>query len=239
MKNQTSVRSALPFLHDPVQTGLPLCSGGVFFMEEKICGIYKITNPSKKIYIGQSFDINKRFRQYRNCNCEHQNKLFSSLKKYGSEAHVFEILHQCNFSKLDELEKYYIELFQSTNTKTGLNLKTGGGHGFHSEETKQKIGNANRGRKLPLCTDEYRKKMSEIKKGNTVMVGRHHTAETKIKMGLIHKGNKYNLGRIPTLETKIKMSESAKRVVHTEEWNRKVSIARKLWWKNKKTNLLE
>ena len=27
---------------------------------EKICGIYKITNPKGKVYIGQSIDIEKR-----------------------------------------------------------------------------------------------------------------------------------------------------------------------------------
>ena len=37
---------------------------GYFFME-KICGIYKITSPSGRIYIGQSIDCPKRFKQYK------------------------------------------------------------------------------------------------------------------------------------------------------------------------------
>src|ERR1035437_7170553 len=35
MKTQTAIRTASPFLHNPVQTGQPLQSGGVFFMEKQ------------------------------------------------------------------------------------------------------------------------------------------------------------------------------------------------------------
>jgi hypothetical protein len=31
----------------------------------KICGIYKITSPSGKVYIGQSVDIKRRFTTYK------------------------------------------------------------------------------------------------------------------------------------------------------------------------------
>ena len=47
-------------------------------------GIYKITNPKGKIYIGQSVNIEKRFSSYKSIrNCHYQIKLFNSLKKYG------------------------------------------------------------------------------------------------------------------------------------------------------------
>ena len=35
----------------------PFVVGDDYFMSNKICGIYKITSPSKKIYIGQSIDL--------------------------------------------------------------------------------------------------------------------------------------------------------------------------------------
>ena len=44
-------------------------------------GIYKITNPTNKIYIGQSIDIKKRFNQYKNLQCKGQKALYSSLLK--------------------------------------------------------------------------------------------------------------------------------------------------------------
>ncbi|HEC36627.1 hypothetical protein LCGC14_1312370 [marine sediment metagenome] len=59
--------------------------GGFIFnkMEEKICGIYKITSPTKKIYIGQSIDINRRKIIYKNILCKLQRKIYNSLKKHG------------------------------------------------------------------------------------------------------------------------------------------------------------
>lgn len=35
---------------------------------DKICGIYKITSPSSKIYIGQSKNISKRYKTYKKYN---------------------------------------------------------------------------------------------------------------------------------------------------------------------------
>ena len=46
-------------------------------------GIYKITSPSNKIYIGQSIDIEKRFYYYRKLYCLKQVKLYRSFIKIG------------------------------------------------------------------------------------------------------------------------------------------------------------
>ena len=97
-------------------------------------GIYKITSPSKKIYIGQSIDIEYRKTDYSKLKCKRQPKLYCSLKKYGWEKHKFEIIHECLTGQLNELEKYYIDLFQTFNSKHGMNLRDGGGsHGRHSD----------------------------------------------------------------------------------------------------------
>ena len=50
---------------------------------DRICGIYKITSPSGKIYIGQSKDINLRIIYYKNARCKCQQKLYYSILKYG------------------------------------------------------------------------------------------------------------------------------------------------------------
>lgn len=61
-------------------------------MEDNIIqGIYKITNPSGRIYIGKSIDIYKRWNQYKSLRCISQPKLYWSLKKYGVDNHIFEI----------------------------------------------------------------------------------------------------------------------------------------------------
>ena len=114
---------------------------------EKIIGIYKITSPSKKIYIGQSKDIIHRFNTYKKYRCKSQPLLYNSLIKYGSENHSFDILIQCNISELNKYEIYFIDLFQSFNSKHGLNLQSGGYNGSPSISTKEKLRNINLGKK--------------------------------------------------------------------------------------------
>ena len=45
-------------------------------------------------------------------------------------------------------------------------------------------------------------------------------------------GNKHTLGFHPSAESKAKMSKAAKNVVHTQEWNKKVSESQKKYWDN-------
>ncbi len=105
----------------------------------KTCGIYKITSPKKSVYIGQSINIESRFTAYRRLNCNRQPKLEGSFKKYGIDKHKFEIIHECKQEELNDLEKYYVDLYQCFNSKYGLNLKDGGNaRGKSSLETRKK-----------------------------------------------------------------------------------------------------
>lgn len=127
-----------------------------------ITGIYKITNPKGKVYIGQSVDIDKRFRKYKYLNeKDKQTKLHNSFKKYGIENHKFEIIEICDVFILDEREifwgKYYNVLLEN-----GLNCRLGDGKGNLSEETKQKISESNKGRKY---TEEQKQKISKANTG--------------------------------------------------------------------------
>ena len=58
----------------------------------KVIGIYKITSPSNKIYIGQGIDIYIRWNEYKRLKCKRQPKLYASLKKHGVDNHKFEIV---------------------------------------------------------------------------------------------------------------------------------------------------
>jgi group I intron endonuclease len=82
-------------------------------------GIYKITNPEGKIYIGKSLNIECRFEQYKNISCKEQPLILESLKKYGWFNHTFEIIEICDKKIINEKEKYWINYF-SCNDK-GLN----------------------------------------------------------------------------------------------------------------------
>mgnify|MGYP003673620823 FL=1 len=89
-------------------------------------GIYKITSPSKKVYIGQSRNIKKRWNDYsvHKKKQKDQTAIFYSLKKYGKENHVFEVIEECSLEELNEREIYYIEKYDSVNN--GLNISRGG-----------------------------------------------------------------------------------------------------------------
>ena len=51
-------------------------------------GIYKITSPTGKIYIGQSVNIKNRIRRYKNIDCKSQTKLNSYMLKYVISWHT-------------------------------------------------------------------------------------------------------------------------------------------------------
>lgn len=83
-------------------------------------GIYKITSPSGKIYIGQSKNIEKRFGYYKRLECRAQPKIYNSFMKYGVNEHKFEIVEECLIENLNFKERYYQELYKTIGEK-GLN----------------------------------------------------------------------------------------------------------------------
>lgn len=98
---------------------------------ENKTGIYKITNISNgKVYIGQAVDIGARWKQHikRGIGAEAplKNKLYPEMAEYGVENFTFEILEECSRDKLNELEKFWIDFYDSKNL--GLNV-TGGNNG--------------------------------------------------------------------------------------------------------------
>jgi len=109
-------------------------------------GIYKITSPSGKIYIGQSTNIEDRWDYYKRITCKRQPKLYYSFKKYGVETHLFEIVEKCCIEQLDEREIYWGEFYNVLN-ENGLNLRLGNGRGSCSENTKNKISNSLKGQR--------------------------------------------------------------------------------------------
>jgi group I intron endonuclease len=107
--------------------------------------IYKITNPNDKIYIGCTIDFKRRLSEYRRLSINGQVKIYNSLSKYGFDKHVFEIIEECDNDTLHEREIYWIKYFNCI--EEGLNIRLGNRTGSLTEDTKQKISAALKGRK--------------------------------------------------------------------------------------------
>lgn len=150
-------------------------------------GIYQIRNVvNNKVYIGSTFEFRKRktqhFADLRN-NRHYNEHLQRAFNKYGEENFKFEIIEIIEDKNiLEEKEKYYIDSFFTYDENNGYNVSIPGRIQKYkgmseetkeklrqanigkklSEEHKQKIGNANRGRKR---SKEYCDMMSEMFKG--------------------------------------------------------------------------
>ena len=165
-------------------------------MENKIIGIYKITSPNNKIYIGQSRNIKKRLYRYSKLSCKEQPILYRSLLKYGFENHIFEIIEECEIEKLNIIERYWQDFYDVTNTEKGLNCiltKTDVLPHSFSSETIEKLKLSSSGKKYAL--------------------GSKHSEKTKLKYSLDRKGNKYSLGFKHSKETLTKRSLSRCKII--------------------------
>jgi group I intron endonuclease len=168
-------------------------------------GIYKITSPSGKIYIGQSRNIKKRFYTYRKAGCKTQTRLHNSFAKYGVDNHILEVIELCDKDMLNKRERYYQDLYNvignkglncllvetniearvvSSETREKLRLASTGRK--CSKEAKMKIGNAHRGK---IITERERKQISITKTG---VRGYKHREETKRKISIARIGKKFS-----------------------------------------------
>lgn len=173
-------------------------------LRELKSGIYCIENiETNKKYIGQSIDINERWRKHLgelNHNKHHNDYLQKAWNKYGNDGFTFYVLEYCEENNLDEKEIYYINLYNTTDRECGYNLKSGGKmYSHHTDEIKNKISESN---KQAYLNQDLRNIRSidalnqwsnpEIKEkimgANNGMYGRHHTEETKQKISDKNKG---------------------------------------------------
>lgn len=81
-------------------------------------GIYKITNIENQMcYVGQAANLADRWKQHikRGMGAETptRNKLYPAMLEYGVENFTFEIVEECERSKLNEREDYWQEYFHA------------------------------------------------------------------------------------------------------------------------------
>lgn len=90
-------------------------------------GIYKIENKiNNKVYIGQSTNIQKRWKEHLNNYETHRYDyaIYKAMEKYGIENFSFEVLEECSIEQISEKEQYWIKHFNSYNN--GYNMTLGG-----------------------------------------------------------------------------------------------------------------
>lgn len=152
-------------------------------------GIYKITNPNGRIYIGQSIDIEKRFRIYfqLNSKTKSQVKLYRSFLKHKVDAHIFEIIEECSIELLNLRERYWQDYYNVLDG--GLNCVL-----QKTDELKKVVSNEIR--------EKARKQMLGSKPSDV------NIEKTRLRM----IGNIYNLGRIKSNTEKLKISDSMKKI---------------------------
>ena len=135
---------------------------------------------------------------------------YNALKKYGWDNFDHEILVEARLEELDDLERFYIQKFNSNNKEFGYNLESGGNKNkTFAESTLKKLSKS----KIGHCVDEHtRNKIREKQKGQ------HHSIDTEFKKGHTNKGWKWK-------ETsRKKLSNSRKGIKFSEEHINKLKI---------------
>ena len=129
--------------------------------DRKYC-VYKHISPSNKVYIGITFNPKRRWYNgngylHKRKDGKYNQPLFArAILKYGWDNFTHEIIKD-NLSKEQacELEKKYIQEYDSTNPQKGYNISFGGDilmYGkTHSEETRKLLR-----QKIPKSKDYYR-----------------------------------------------------------------------------------
>lgn len=152
-------------------------------------GIYKITNPIGKIYIGQSICIEDRFNSYKKGNnLKNQIKLSRSFIKYSIESHKFEIVEECELDKLNDRERFWQDFYNVI--EKGLNCKLTSSNdrsGKLSDETCKLIKAKRKLQIMKPMSDETKKKISDANKGRTLSTD--HIQKLKKPKSESHKLN--------------------------------------------------
>lgn len=107
--------------------------------------IYKFESPSGKVYVGQTVNPKRRFKEHMRCTSNSCPALKNAIQKYKNEM-KFDIIDEVDDDELDEREQFWIEKL-NTLAPCGYNLVSGGRVNKKlSEEVKRKISEAVKGK---------------------------------------------------------------------------------------------
>ena len=139
--------------------------------------VYRHIFPNGKSYIGITSQ-NPYWRRWRGGSGYHdQPKMYNAIKKYGWENVLHEVLAKgLSLNDANRVEQEMVAKFDSV--ANGYNISSGGGGTYGipcSEETKSKIGQANKGKPAsdPMRLSRYTKEHGAWNKGKR-LTGEHY-----------------------------------------------------------------
>ena len=179
---------------------------GVYKISNTLC-------PEGKYYIGYSCNIRKRWgihkstlRGGNHCNIRMQR----AYEKYGSDSFDYEILQECeNEEEAKNIELSYLEDLTIRDKLYNLHYNSSGGDmlTFHPdrEQIIEKRVKEQKEQISKMTKEERQERWGQSGEKNG-MYGRTHTDEVKKRLSIINKGNTYCLGKKASQETKDKLS---------------------------------
>lgn len=178
--------------------------------------VYRHISPNGKMYVGIT---NKSVKQRWANGRGYQNNVHftNAIKKYGWDNFEHEILYQnLTAEEASKIESDLIMRWNLTNQDYGYNIQSGGiKHWKHSEETKRKIAQTEKGKHI---SQETKDKLSKRFSGqNHPMYGKPRPKEVREKIGSAQRGKKNHMygvrgelhpsyGKKASIETRRKMS---------------------------------
>lgn len=194
---------------------------------KKIVGIYGLRNKTTgKWYVGQSIDIENRWKYYKRLKCKGQPKIYTALEKYGYDGFDKILLEECisEPKTLMEREIFWVNKYDSINN--GYNVRNPDLRSKFSDETRAKITASKMGKKYKPWSEEARANVSAAHRGE-----KHHFYGKKLSDE--HRAKLKKAKQVITEETRKKMSIAAKnRTPPSAEARRKMSEASKKYWEN-------
>ena len=106
-------------------------------------GIYVLTSPTGKQYVGRDSNLPRRVREHLRGDTPDCPAIHKAIQKYGRDAFSVEIIQYPGISEeaLKAVERWWIQRLQ-TLSPSGYNLTEGGDGVIPSEETRQKMSEA-------------------------------------------------------------------------------------------------
>lgn len=199
-------------------------------------GIYKITSPSGRIYIGQAINLRNRKWEYNSNKCKTQRLLYKSIIKYGINNHIFSVLELCGIEKLHEREIYYIDLYKSNKIRyrrgNGLNLTDGGQGSRGYKHTEESLIKMSKFQSKRINSPESNKKRSDKLKGRKISEKTLAAVSRKKTPEHIFKIISHHFKKVINTETGF-IYQSAKDAALAEGYNYSTF---KWWLRNEKRN---